>query len=378
MSLTDPRALERAKLEKLRALEEKERLIKGLAYLYGFKDYKWSQEFFESRNKMCLLTAANQIGKSTIQIRKMIHWATAKHLWGQLWHRPPVMFWYLYPDKNTATQEYETKWVYLLPSGEFKDHPVFGWREEYDGKKIHAIHFNSGVTLYFKTYGQDVHNLQSGTVDYIGCDEELPFELFDELKFRLAASKGYFSLVFTATLGQEFWRQAMEERNTKYERFPMAQKWQVSTFDCLFYADGSKSHWTEADIQYLINQCSTDAEVQKRIYGKFVLTEGRKYESFAIKDNVRAGGKLERDWVLYFGVDYGSGGEKGHPAAIVCVAVKPDYTAARVVRAWRGDRIVTDASLIIAKYQDILSELTKNGNRTLRLGTTTQPKTFTR
>ena len=72
-------------------------LREDLPHLYGWKFYPWSREFFESRNKMNLLCAANQIGKSSIAIRKNIEWACNKKLWPELWDTEPKQFWYFYP-----------------------------------------------------------------------------------------------------------------------------------------------------------------------------------------------------------------------------------------------------------------------------------------
>lgn len=356
MSLTDQQ-----KFEKIKILEQKKKFQEELPHIYSFRDYKWSQEFLNSRNRICLLTAANQIGKSTIQLRKMITWATSPDLWPSLWLRRPRQFWLLYPTKDVAHLEYETKLKYLLPQGSMKDDPRYGWKESHDNKKISSIQFNTGILWVYKTYAQDVQNLQSGTCDYIGLDEEAPADIMGELFFRLSASQGYLSAVFTATQGQEYWRLAMEEKNNQYEKFPNADKWQISRFDCLKFADGTPSHWTEAMIKEDMARCQTEAEVQMRIFGKFVVAEGRTFPEFSIKKNVQQGGPVPKDWLVYAGIDYGSGGEKNHPAAICFVAVKPDFTKGRVIRAWRGDGIQTDASAIMLQYRAMKNEVLSLG-----------------
>lgn len=366
--IASPMDLERLKRQQLDALEQKQLLKEGLPYLYGQKHYPWTRRFFESRNRECLITAANQVGKSTIQIRRWIHWATSPQLWPSLWpaHPKPNLFWYLYPTKDVATQEFETKWLPLLPQVKFKDHPVYGWEENYENKKIHSIRFNSGIVGYFRTYAQDVQHLQSGTVFYIGADEELPADLYDELKKRLSATRGYFSLVFTATLGQEFWRLVMEEKNPKYEKMPHADKQQISLYDCQFFEDGTPSHWTPEVIQDEVDSCSTDDEVQRRVFGKFVVTQGRIFSSFTIKENVQRQGPVPKDWFVYWGIDNGSGGLQGHPAAICAVAVSPDFTRGRVCCAWRGDKIVTAAGDVVLKYQELKKYVTEElGLRTI-------------
>ena len=238
--------LEQIKLEKYKLLQEKAKLVRGLPHMYGFKDYTWSREFLDSDDRTVLLTAANQLGKSTSQIRKVVEYATNVQAWPKRFRRNPRQFWYLYPTAQIATAEFHTKWKPdILPKDDFKDDPQYGWRAEFKNRgDISAIYFNSGVALYFKTYAQDAQHLQSGTVDYVACDEELPLDLWDEINFRRNAVDGYFSMVFTATLGQEFWRLCMEPRAGETEAMPFAKKLRASLFDFQYFLDGTASHWT--------------------------------------------------------------------------------------------------------------------------------------
>ena len=66
------------KLEELQLLEQKLELQKNVPHLHGWKLYKWAQEYWDSKDKVQLICAANQISKSSTQIRKHIHWATAQ------------------------------------------------------------------------------------------------------------------------------------------------------------------------------------------------------------------------------------------------------------------------------------------------------------
>ena len=244
--------------------EAEEQRRNNLPHLYGFPWYPWSRAFFESTNPINILCAGNQISKSSTQIRKAIHWATAVDKWKELWpdNPTPRQFWYLYPSKDVSTAEFETKWEpEFMPQGEMKDDPVFGWEAVYKAGYIHHIRFNSGVRIYFKHYSQDVHKLQSGTVHAIFTDEELPVELFDELSFRVDAVNGYFHMVFTATMGQAYWYKAIERRGQKDEELPQAFKQQVSRWDCLRYEEKSAhipTPWTPEKIKRAEAKCSTD------------------------------------------------------------------------------------------------------------------------
>jgi hypothetical protein len=326
----------------------------GLPHLHGFKWYKWAREFFECTNKNVFLVAGNQLSKSSTQIRKCIHWATETSLWPKLWARRPLVFWYLYPTKEVGTIEFEKKWVpEFLPRGKFKDDPKYGWTEEYKAGMIHAVHFKSGVSVYFKTYATDVKNLQTGTCSAIFADEELVADLYDELNMRRAATDGYFNMVFTATIGQELWRLTMEPEKGEKELFPDAAKWRVSIYDCLTYEDGSPSGWTEERINRIKNSCKSEAEVQKRVYGRFVSDSGLKYPSFNAARNVGPGHPLPANWNVYVGIDIGGGGKQNHPSAITFVAVSPDFTKGRVIKGWRGDNVETNAYDVLLKYVEM-------------------------
>lgn len=295
---------------------------------------------------------------SSCQIRKCIHWATEKSLWPKLWpHLVPNQFWYLYPTKDTATSEFHTKWKQFLPTGHMKGHPVFGWQEELDKKQIKAIHFNSGVSIFFKTYAQNVADLQSSTCFAMFTDEELPIELLGELTARLNATDGYFHMVFTATLGQDYWRRTMEPKVGEKVEHPHALKLQISLYDCLTYTDGSKSHWSVDRIKRIEAKCPTPTDVQIRVYGKFAKPGGRRFESYDEDKNRSPNHPLPDTWHIYSGVDIGSGGVTGHPAAIVFLAVDPFFRRGRIFRAWRGDHLPTTSGDILVKYIELREKL---------------------
>jgi hypothetical protein len=340
-------------LEKLQLLELEASMRDELPHIYGWPFYKWAREFYDSRNRMNLICAANQISKSSTMIRKAINWSTSPTLWPHLWDKKPLTFWYGYPTKDVATAEFEKKWVpEFLPRGKMETHSLYGWKAKYKQGQILQIDFNCGPTIFFKTYGQDVADLQTGTVWAHFMDEELPEELYSELQFRLAATDGYWHGVFTPTLGQEFWRCAIEEHG-QYERFKGALKLQVSMYDCLFYEDGTPSRWKVEQILRAIAACKSEAEVQRRVFGRFVIDSGLKYPAFVRGRHFtgRTPHHVPSDWLLYVGVDPGSGGDN-HPAAYCLLAVRPDFQTGRVIGGWRGDGVVTDAGGLAKATQE--------------------------
>lgn len=339
-------------------------LQEGLPHLYGFKWYKWAREFFEEKNRDGMfLCAANQISKSSTQIRKAIHWATEPTLWPELWPgllpgQKPNMFWYFYPTGDTAQAEFETKWEpQFLPRGKYKDDPKYGWKETVERNIIKKIEFNSGVTIYFKTYSQKIKDLQSGTVFSVFADEEMIVDFVPEIQARMNASDGYFHMVFTATLGQLYWSQTMEPSSKSDELYPKAWKRTVSVYDCMHYEDGSPSHWTEAKIRRAEAKCPTEAERQRRIMGRFVKSEGLMFPSFDYERNTTDALPIPKHWHHFGAVDPGTGGANAHPAAIIFVATSPDFKHGLVWRAWRGDGINTASPDIYQKYKELRGKL---------------------
>jgi hypothetical protein len=119
------------------------------------------------------------------------------------------------------------------------------------------------------------------------------------------------------------------------------------------FEDGTPTMWTKERIQQRIDQCTTKAEVQRRVFGKFVKDEGLRFPQFDREIHLADYHPVPKDWEVYCGVDYGSGGEKAHPSAIVFVAVNKDYTMARCIRSWRGDKIQTTAEDVIDMWVEM-------------------------
>lgn len=327
----------------------------NLPHLYGWPLYTWAKNFIESRNRINLLCAANQVSKSSTAIRKNIEWACNKKIWKELWPRNPEprQFWYFYPTLEVATIEFEKKWVpEFMPRGNMKTHEWYGWNAEYSGGELVAIHFNSGVTIYFKTYSQRLINLQTATVHMVSCDEEMPPDYVDELLARLSATGGYFNAVFTATQGFPLWFRAMECIGKPEEVFKQAFKQCISLYDCQVYDDGSPGPWTIERIKEREQSCTTKNEILRRVYGRFVRDEGRKYDAFSPDKNLVQPAPVPNDWKYYAAVDIGSGGGKHRSSgSIVFLAVNPDYTSGRIVQTWRGDHQETTAADILDQYR---------------------------
>lgn len=299
-----------------------------------------------------------------MMILKNILWATEPDLWENLWpeaishERPITQFWYFYPDAKTLNREIKEKWIKeWLPKGKYAESGKYSWKIYYKQKDVERIEFlDSGITIYFFTYGQGAEVAQASTVYMVTVDEELPYKkFFGELMARISTTDGYFNAGFTATEGQDEWRRAMEEKGP-YELFPNAFKMQISLYDCQVKEDGSIGMWSEEKIERQIQKYGTKNEVLKRAYGKFVKDSGLTFPAFDRVKNVvhpKDQKKLPTNWGVYVGIDIGSGGDKGHPSAITFVKINPKYTKGYVYKSWRGDGIQTTATDVLEKYREM-------------------------
>lgn len=349
----------------LELLKKKEKLKKRLPHRYGSKFYAWQRRWWDSRAKMGFITASNQSGKSHINIRTCIEWAGNTKLWDRLWPgKTPNLFWYFYPDSGVVTTEFDTKWKPLLPTQEACDDPddTFGWEiiKSKNGE-FRGIKFHSGVIIEFRYYSQSISKQQASTLYAIFTDEELPESHYSELQVRLTTTGGYFRMVFTATLGQELWRQTMEPLDGEEERFPDALKIQVAMHDCLKFEDGTPGHITQEIIDEVIKNCANEAEIQRRVYGRFVKSTGRLVPNFQSKRHMAADHPLPSAWSVYGCVDSGSGktekNKTRHSAGILFLAVNPERTRGRFFRAWRGDGKETTNGDIFDKYKELRGTL---------------------
>ena len=290
--------------------------------------YDWQLDYIESLKRFLFLCAANQIGKSVANWIRLLRFVYLQSYWDKFFKGlPPLPFWYFYPSAGLSTAEIKTKYLkYYLPHEDLKKHKRWGYNVEERKGVINSIHFNTGTAVYFKSYSQPPGNLQAATLSGVFSDEEMPQRLFDELNFRgISRDDFYFHNVFTATLGQEYLRRTVEVRGER-ELFKNAFKRQVSMYDCLTYADGKPSTiWTKAKIAEAIASCTSDAEVQRRVFGRFVLSENRKFHAFDHNRNTAQGHVIPKTWLIYGGIDWGSGNKGGHPSAIIWLAVSPNF-----------------------------------------------------
>ena len=256
---------------------------------------------------------------------------------------------YFYPSLKMATREFKTKIEpQLLPRGDMKNDPKYGWEAEYKDGEIYAIHFKNGWAIYFMSYNMKPSDLQAMSPAFVAADEEMPQILWGEISARLIATKGLFSLVCTPTLGEDFWRKVFE-----LNYMPNAKVIKATMYDTIKFEDGSPGLRTKEEIEDFKAKLPTQRDIDIRVMGRFAKADGLVYPMFDAERLIVPPLPEAQRWPVFCGIDVGSGGH-AHPAAIIFIAVREDYREARLIKAWRGNRSETTTSVdILRRYQEM-------------------------
>ena len=324
--------------------------------------YSWQEDFLFDVNRSKILCGGNQSGKTTIELilGEMI---LADPLF-QRYHFGEKLVdargFYLYPNTETVLESFEDKWLPLLPQGKYKDpkvNPLTGWELEKEKRVPKRLYFANGSRMSFKTYTQKPEHLQSGTLYFVGCDEELPPVIFDELSRRRSATEGFMTMAFTATIGYEEYYRAMERIGKKDEYLPEFWKRCVSLYECVEHTDGTPGKWNLAKIEETKKKCSNEREIEKRVYGRCIKEDGLLINGFEKRMINKIVESVPNDWVYQVGIDYGRGGDGRSKSAIVIVARNKECTKARVVRSWIGDYKETVPTDVVEEYISMIKKL---------------------
>lgn len=350
--------------KRLEILREKKRIREGLPHLYGFDLYPYQKEFIEQTFEWSFLCCANQLGKTTAMLIKLVTLATDQKLWKKCWVDRPKTLIYFLPNQKLHDENARTKWMDVLPRGDFKYDDYYGWEWEKRGKNHLAINFKNGTKIILLSYGQKVDNLQNISAHVICFDEEPSHHIVPEVQIRTAAIKvaktnsskafgGFKIFGFTATKSQKYFKDILEGVGDQ-EKMPVSNgnvwKKQVSLYDCQHHISGEPSQWTDEKIAAVIKSLPTEADIKRRVFGKFQISAGLVYQSFDSTKNVlETRLKIPDTYRYYAGIDYGGGGTS-HPSAIVLVAVNSRYNQAYVTDVWIGQGEITTADDVVEKY----------------------------
>lgn len=323
-----------------------------LPHLYGFKFFNWSRRFWESTNRYTFICCSNQSGKSIVSIRKALRLATDVAFWPKVFKTTPGYGFYFYPSLKLATREFHTKWVtQVLPRGEMKNDPKYGWEAEFKDKEIYCIHFNIGTKIYFMSYSMKVEDLQASSPHWVSADEEMPIRLWGEISARLLATKGLFSMVCTPTTGDDFWRGVFE-----LNKMPDATVIKATMYDTIKFEDGSPGLRTAKEIEEYKAKLPTKHAIDVRVYAKFSKADSAAFPTFDRYIHCVEPLAEARTWPTYAGIDLGTGGQND-AAAIAFIAVRPDFREARVVKLWKGNKAENTSSIdVLRKYQQMRAE----------------------
>lgn len=159
-----------------------------------------------------LLMAGNQTGKTLSAAMEVAFHMTGEYPPGWKGHRfkhPPV----IWAGGVTAISTRDNPQRLLLgrkreygtgaiPKSSLIGTPVSARGEPDSVDSFQVKHVSGGIsTCYFKNYAQGREKWQGETLDLVWCDEEPPYEIYEEALTRLNRRKGLMMITFTPLLG---------------------------------------------------------------------------------------------------------------------------------------------------------------------------------
>lgn len=190
----------------------------------------------------------------------------------------------------------------FIPKDKFRDKPSLsrGVTDAFD--TIQVQHVDGGIsTLTFKSYEQGRTKFQSDTIDFAWCDEEPPEDIYSEILTRTTATGGMVYTTFTPLKG----RTALL---TRFMDMPTADRAEVvmTIYDA--------EHISVAEREKIMSGWPVH-EREARAMGVPMMGEGRVFpfpDSLITEQPII---NIPPEWTRLWGIDFGHGGDAGHPFA---------------------------------------------------------------
>jgi phage terminase large subunit-like protein len=154
--------------------------------------------------------------------------------------------------------------------------------------------FDGYSKCYVFSYSSGWQRLQGYTLHWIGCDEEPPFEVYDEFSARLNATNGYMDIAMTPLQGETELYLLFENSDNKEIR-------------CMLNYDiADTDHMSDEDRERLISKYENHPLAEARLHGRPVRGAGLIYtmpdEYLYVNDF-----EIPRHWKKIIGLDFPHG-----------------------------------------------------------------------
>lgn len=165
-------------------------------YRYGFIPTIWklALEYLE-KFKSLLLLGGNRSSKSTFAARRVVE---------TLLEKPGARVWcFQTTADNSREMQQSLVWRYIPPEiKEMKKGKVLNINySQKGGFTENTFVLPNGSQCFFRNYAQDIQTIEGGEVDLAWCDELVPLDWLETIKYRLTTRNGELLVTFTPIEG---------------------------------------------------------------------------------------------------------------------------------------------------------------------------------
>lgn len=180
----------------LRIREEKIVAEKTDPYRHGYEPFHWKEAdaFLKVYQEICVL-GGNRAGKT--------EWA-AKRVVSTMVNTPNARIWCLHTtSKSSIEMQQNVIWKYLPPEYKsLKKGRVTNIQySQKNGFSDGTFIFPNGSQCYFLNYAQEKRVIEGGECDIIWCDELVPLDWIETLRYRIVTRRGRLITTFTPISG---------------------------------------------------------------------------------------------------------------------------------------------------------------------------------
>lgn len=182
--------------EILRIREEKILAEKTDPYRHGYEPFHWkdADDMLTKHQEICVL-GGNRAGKT--------EWA-AKRVVAAMVNIPNARVWCLHTTSQSSIQmQQNVIWKYLPPEfkGLKKGRVTNIQYTQKNGFSDGTFIFPNGSQCHFMNYAQEKRVIEGGECDIIWCDELVPLDWIETLRYRIVTRRGKLIVTFTPVSG---------------------------------------------------------------------------------------------------------------------------------------------------------------------------------
>ena len=165
-------------------------------YRHGYEPFYWKDaDIHLEENDEMLLSGGNRAGKTEYAAKRVVFTLTSK---------PNARVWCLHTTTQSSIQmQQSVVWKYLPPELKLakKTKVTNIAYSQKNGFSENSFVLPNGSQCFFMNYAQDRSVIEGGETDFIWCDELVPLDWVETLRFRNITRKGKLLVTFTPVTG---------------------------------------------------------------------------------------------------------------------------------------------------------------------------------